>query len=135
MGADVILLIASILTVEETNRFAKLAKSLGLEVLLEVHSESEIGHWNPDINLIGINNRNLNNFVVEVENSFSLKSKLPTEAMAISESGLKTAETILDLREIGFQGFLIGERFLTTTDPIAACNKLVKQIKQGRKHS
>lgn len=132
IGADVILLIASILTVEETNRFAKLAKSLGLEVLLEVHSEAEIGHWNPDINLIGINNRNLNNFVVGVETSFILKEKLPSEVMAISESGLKTAQTIMDLRDIGFRGFLIGERFLTTTDPIAACNKLVKQIKQGR---
>jgi indole-3-glycerol phosphate synthase len=132
IGADVILLIAAVLTVQQTQNLARLAKSFGLEVLLEIHDETELEYWNPDIDLVGVNNRDLNTFQVNLETSFRLKSKLPTEVIAISESGLKSAETIFELQKIGFKGFLIGELFLSKTDPIAACNKLVKQIKQAR---
>jgi indole-3-glycerol phosphate synthase len=129
IGADVILLIAAALTPEETKRFARLAHSLGLEVLLEVHSEAEIAsHLSPEIDLIGVNNRDLATFTVSIEISERLAEKIPAAMTKISESGISSPEAIRQLRGCGYKGFLIGEAFMRTASPEGACRRLVEAI-------
>ncbi|HEY9559235.1 MAG TPA: indole-3-glycerol phosphate synthase TrpC [Anseongella sp.] len=128
MGADVILLIAAILTVHETERLARFAQSLGLEVLLEVHDEQELGHINSFINVVGINNRNLNDFTTDVQTSFRLGEKIPSSLVKISESAISDPAVILTLKEAGFRGFLIGETFMKETDPAAACLDFIRRL-------
>jgi indole-3-glycerol phosphate synthase len=129
IGADTILLIAAILTKQEVKSFARLAQSLGLEVLLEVHRKEELDHWTPEIGLVGVNNRDLVSFRLDVQTSHNLYTALPTEVVKVSESGLKDPETVALLYQTGYRGFLIGERFLTTADPAEACAKFIKQLK------
>lgn len=122
MGADAILLIAAALSVEECRILAETAHSLGLEVLLEIHSESELGHVNECIDMLGVNNRNLGTFHTDVENSFRLitamKEKTDVYApLFVSESGISDTNTVSRLRKAGFQGFLIGETFMKTEQP------------------
>ncbi len=130
IGADAILLIASILSEEEITRFTKLAKSLGLEILFEVHDESEIMKYNDEIDLIGVNNRNLNTFVTDFNYSKKIFEKLPEGAVKISESGINNPEVILDLKKTGFDGFLIGEYFMANGDPASNCHKFIQKIKE-----
>lgn len=129
MGADVVLLIAAILTQEESNYLANAARSLGLEVLLEVHNEEELKHVNQYVNIVGVNNRNLDTFEVDLETSVQLVNKIPNDFVKISESGISDVETILALRKIGYQGFLIGECFMKTENPGAACENFVQALK------
>lgn len=129
IGADVILLIASVLGKEKINEFTLLAKELGLEVLLEVHDESEIDYYVSQIDLLGVNNRNLNNFETTIEKSLSIFSKLPVEACLISESGIRTAKDVKTLKELGYQGFLIGETFMSKAFPGKALEDLVKRLR------
>ncbi len=129
-GADIILLIASILSKDEVKALAGLAVSLGLSVLLEVHDEEEIDKWNPHIAMVGVNNRDLKTFQTDVNRSFELLPKLPAEAIKISESGLKNPTEIIQLFEAGFQGFLMGERFMATEDPGRLLSEFMAQLKK-----
>ena len=129
MGADTILLIAACLSVAETGRLAAFARSLDLEVLLEVHDREELGHIGDDISLVGVNNRDLKTFQVELSRSIELKQYLPKEMVTISESGIQEVSTIRRLREAGFDGFLIGESFMKEPDPAIAFARFVNDLK------
>lgn len=128
MGADVILLIAANLTPKEVKRLAGFAKSLQLEVLLELHGEDELGHFCDEVDLVGINNRNLKTFEVNLEHSIRLAEKLPASKPKIAESGIDNVETILYLRQQGFSGFLMGERFMKHKEPAVAFADFVKEL-------
>jgi len=129
IGADAILLIAEILTASEVKKFTTLAHSLNLEVLMEVHSEIQLEKYEGNINLIGVNNRNLDTFVTDIQTSKDLFAKLPTEVVKISESGIHKIEAIHALQLIGYDGFLIGERFMATQNPGIACKEFIQNIK------
>ena len=129
IGADVILLIAACLTVSEVKQFAGLAKRLGLEVLLEIHNDEELAHICDDVDFVGVNNRNLKTFVVDIDTSLHLINKIPTEKLAIAESGISNIDTIVTLRNAGFKGFLIGENFMKEPDPSIAFANFVTQLK------
>jgi indole-3-glycerol phosphate synthase len=130
MGADVILLIAACLQPGETRSLAAMAHQLDLEVLLEIHEERELEHLNEFIDVVGINNRNLKTFSVEIDNSIRLADRLPTNKLRIAESGIRDIETILYLKAAGFNGFLIGEQFMKTPDPALAFASFVEQLKK-----
>ena len=131
IGADAILLIAACLTNKEMINLGSLAQSLGLSVLMEVHDEDELEKClNPHIDLLGVNNRNLKTFDVNIETSLYLVDKIPNEFIKVSESGLTDAKTILELKNNGYDGFLIGESFMKTENPALAMGQLVKQLKQ-----
>lgn len=128
IGADVILLIASCLTKEELKNYGKLAEDLGLDVLYEVHNQEELNKIELDNKIIGINNRNLKTFEVDLEHSIELASQIPESCIKVSESGISHPRIITGLREYGFQGFLIGENFMKTEDPGYACQEFISQI-------
>lgn len=128
MGASAVLLIASSLTIQETKQFAIKAKELGLDVLLEVHNEAELGHINEYVDVVGVNNRNLGTFVTDVQASFDLVDKIPNEFVKISESGISSPQTVLDLREVGYKGFLMGENFMKTDNPGEALANFIKEL-------
>ncbi|WP_294304211.1 indole-3-glycerol phosphate synthase TrpC [uncultured Chryseobacterium sp.] len=117
IGADVILLIAACLSPQQVQEFTALAHELGLEVLLEIHSEEELKHINPDINFVGINNRNLKDFKVDLQHSVDLKNKLPEGILSVAESGIYSEEDFKYLKEKGFDGFLMGEYFMKDENP------------------
>jgi indole-3-glycerol phosphate synthase len=127
-GADVILLIAACLEKEQAETLAKKAKSLGMEVLMEVHNAEELKLVNDFVDLVGVNNRNLKTFEVDVETSVELAGQITDRFVKISESGLAGAETIHYLRRRGFKGFLMGETFMKTENPGEACRKLIKEL-------
>ncbi len=129
IGADAILLITEILTKDEIAKFATLAASLGLEVLMEVHTIKQIDKYNPKVNAIGVNNRDLTTFTVDPDHSINLYPHLPTEVCKISESGIHDIPTMIKLKKAGFDGFLIGERFMKTKDPGLACQTFIKEYK------
>ena len=130
LGADIILLIAAILTPAEIDHLAKLAKSLGLNVLLEVHSLKELERSiNHNLDAIGVNNRNLADFTVSVETSYNLAEHIPGEFMKVSESAISNPETIRQLKKAGFNGFLIGENFMKQADPGEAMREFVKELR------
>lgn len=116
-GADVVLLIAACLTRNEVKHLSTTAKELGLDVLLEVHDDSELNHICDTIDLVGINNRDLKTFTVDIERSISLSHKLPLGIVKIAESGIDNALTISRLKDNGFSGFLIGEAFMKNHEP------------------
>lgn len=128
-GASAVLLIAACLTKQRCRELIEKTHSLGLEVLLEMHSEPELEYAELNPDLCGINNRNLGSFVTDVENSFRLASKLPTDAVKVSESGISSPDTIAALRKAGFHGFLIGETFMKTPDPGQALAGFIKSLK------
>ena len=129
LGADIILLIAAILTAAEIEKMGSLAKSLGLNVLLEVHNLEELQRSiNPKVDAIGVNNRNLANFSVSVDTSYQLADHIPHEFLKISESAISDPETIKGLKTAGFNGFLIGENFMKTQDPGQAMRDFVAQL-------
>ncbi len=130
-GADVILLIAAILTREEIKTFSELAKSLGLDVLLEVHNEQELEKsLMPSLDMLGVNNRNLKTFEVSLDTSKTLSQKIPDEFVKVSESGISSIEAIRDLKEYGYQGFLIGENFMKTDDPGANAKTFINELEK-----
>lgn len=128
-GADVILLIASCLSKQKVSEMAISAHQLGLEVLLEIHDEDEIGHICPEVDVVGINNRNLKDFSVDWKHSFALRNKIASDKMVIAESGIKDYDTIESLRKEGFNGFLIGETFMRTPNPGLAYQEFVSPKK------
>ncbi|WP_263603632.1 indole-3-glycerol phosphate synthase TrpC [Chryseobacterium sp. PET-29] len=117
MGADIVLLIAACLSISQVDEFTDLAHQLGLEVLLEIHTEEELKHYNKNIDLVGINNRNLKDFRVDLEHSVQLKNLLPKETFSVAESGIYSIEDFLYLKEKGFDGFLMGEYFMKDENP------------------
>ena len=127
-GASAVLLIAAELGREECRCLIGKAHALGLEVLLEMHSEPELEYAGLEPDMCGINNRNLGTFVTDVENSFRLAGKLPESAVKVSESGLSRPETLAELRQCGFRGFLIGERFMREPDPGAALGEFIARL-------
>ncbi len=130
IGADAILLIAAVLSKNEIKQFTSLAHNLGLEVLLEVHTQEELDKYIPEINLVGINNRDLNTFKVDFDNSIRLAELLPAETVKIAESGISDFKNIIELKKHGFEGFLIGENFMKTSNPAQACKKFIENISQ-----
>ena len=128
-GADVILLIAAVLSREEIKTFSELAKSLGLEVLLEIHNEEEL-HKSimPSLDMLGVNNRNLKTFEVNLETSKSLSELIPNDFVKVSESGISSIEAIQDLKQYGYQGFLIGENFMKTNNPGQSAKTFIEKL-------
>ncbi|PKA99367.1 indole-3-glycerol phosphate synthase [Flavobacteriaceae bacterium MAR_2009_75] len=129
-GADVILLIAAILSKKEIKIFSELAKSLDLDVLLEVHNEEEL-HKSimPSLDMLGVNNRNLKTFEVSLNTSKSLAEMIPDEFVKVSESGISSSEAIKELKPYGYQGFLIGENFMKTDDPGKHAKSFIETLK------
>ena len=130
-GADIILLIAACLSVAEVKELAAYTKTIGLEVLLEIHNEEELEHICDEIDMVGVNNRNLKTFEVSIENSLKLIEKIPAGKPAIAESGISNIATIQQLRTAGFKGFLIGETFMKEEHPGKAFEEFVVGLKPG----
>lgn len=129
MGADVILLIAACLRAEEVRLLAKTAQDLGLEVLLELHDESELEHVCEYTPIVGINNRNLKTFTVDIERSLAMASKLPEHCIKVAESGIDNIENVRLFRDHGFRGFLIGEHFMKSDDPVKAFREFADALR------
>lgn len=129
IGADVILLIASILTKKEIKQFSEFAKQLHLDVLLEVHNQTELEKSIiPSLDMIGVNNRDLKTFDVNLETSIKLSKLIPDDFVKVSESGISDTEAIKELKHYGFQGFLIGENFMKTDNPGASAKQFIKTL-------
>lgn len=128
-GADAILLIAACLERPDIQILSALAQQLGMEVLLEVHNADELEKSiMPSIDMIGVNNRDLTSFSVSLETSKSLVDQIPTEFVKLSESGLTSAESVFELRDCGYQGFLMGEYFMKTDDPGVSAQNFIKSL-------
>jgi indole-3-glycerol phosphate synthase len=119
-GADVILLIAACLSPQEVKTLSASAKNLGLEVLLELHDETELDHICDTVDLVGVNNRNLKNFEVDLEHSVRLAQQIDDKFIKVAESGINDVTNIHYLKQYGFKGFLIGEYFMKQPSPMAA---------------
>jgi len=129
IGADIILLIAACLSMDEVKRLTTFSKNIGLEVLLELHSEKELGHICDECEFIGINNRDLKTFNVDIERSLRMAEDIPLSKFKIAESGISSVENILLFKRHGFHGFLIGENFMKAPDPTIAFAEFVKKLK------
>lgn len=127
-GADAVLLIAADLNKEECRTLTRTAHDLKLEVLLEMHSEEELEYLDCEPDMAGINNRNLGTFHTDVANSFRLAEKMDTGAVKVSESGISNPDTVRNLREAGFRGFLMGECFMKEQDPGLALKQFIDAI-------
>ena len=130
IGADAVLLIAECLDKEQLAQLARQAKALGLEILMEIHSREQLDKYVPEIDAIGVNNRNLEDFTVDIATSLELIADLPKEAARVSESGLNDPQAIVELRQAGYEGFLIGEYFMKQAEPGKACQEFVQQIRR-----
>lgn len=128
VGADAVLLIAADLSKDQCRSLTRTAHDLKLEVLLEMHSEDELEYLDCDPDMAGINNRNLGTFHTDVANSFRLAEKMATEAVKVSESGISNPDTVRQLREAGFRGFLMGECFMKEKDPGLALKQFIERI-------
>ncbi len=131
IGADAILLIAAVLTKSEIKTLSNSAHSLGMEVILEIHEQEELLKINDDINIIGVNNRNLKTMEIDLEQSFKLSALIPPAVVKISESGIEDPATIIKLKEYGYNGFLIGSYFMKHARPEEACKEFITLINQG----
>ncbi len=130
-GADVILLIAAVLNPGQIKQFSALASSLGLEVLLEVHNQEELERsLLPGIQMLGVNNRNLKTFEVNLDTSRKLAEKIPEGVVKVSESGISDPTAIRDLHQYGYRGFLIGENFMRSDDPGQSALEFIKGLKR-----
>jgi indole-3-glycerol phosphate synthase len=129
MGADVILLIASVLSCSQVESMSKLCADLGMESVLEIHSRDEIDHICPSVNIVGINNRNLKTFEVDISNSIEIAGYVSDNFLKISESGITSPADVIKLSGAGFNGFLIGSSFMNSPDPSGSCADFIKGIK------
>jgi len=128
-GADAILLIAACLSEKQLKEFSVTAKGLNLDVLLEVHNEEELTKaLHPSVDMLGVNNRNLKTFDVSLDTSKALSEKIPNDFVKVSESGISSTKAITELKEYGFQGFLIGENFMKTDNPGAAASTFIQEL-------
>lgn len=128
-GASAVLLIAADLKRAQCKTLLHIAHELQLEVLLEMHSEHETQYAELEPDMCGINNRNLGTFVTDVQNSFRLASRLPTNSCKVSESGISQPETVKALQLAGFNGFLMGERFMATPQPGQSLKLFIDAVK------
>ena len=128
LGADIILLIAACLSKEEVENLSRFAKSFNLQVILEIHSEDELSYICDFIDVVGVNNRNLKKFETDINNSIKLADMIPSDFLKISESGISTSKEIFQLKEYGYDGFLIGENFMKNDDPVSACNDFIRKL-------
>jgi indole-3-glycerol phosphate synthase len=128
IGADVILLIAAALESQQILKLSVLARSLNMEILMEIHDYKELDKVNEHVNIIGVNNRNLKTFEVNTGISVEVADKIPSGFQKISESGISSAEIIKTMRHIGYDGFLMGEKFMSTPDPVNAFSEFVKEL-------
>jgi indole-3-glycerol phosphate synthase len=132
LGADVVLLIAAALTNQQIRLFSGVAHTLGLEVLLEVRSEAELEVCSDaEIDLVGVNNRDLADFSIDTERALRLAEKIPANLVKIAESGISNPATVRQLRKAGFRGFLIGEHFMKHEEPELACKRFIQNIAGG----
>jgi indole-3-glycerol phosphate synthase len=129
IGADAILLIASVLNNSTIRQLTLKAHDLGMEVILEIHDSSELAYVNRDIDIVGVNNRNLKKIETDVQISIDLAGKIPEEKLMISESGIHDPETINYLKSLGYRGFLIGEYFMKHNKPDKTCRKFIEKLK------
>jgi indole-3-glycerol phosphate synthase len=129
IGADAILLIAACLSKEKISKFSKLAKSLGLEILFEINGKKELDKIVPEIEIVGINNRDLKDFVVNTDVSIEIASLLPDNYVKVAESGINSVVMFQKLKSKGFKGFLMGEYFMKATQPEIECANFIKQLK------
>ena len=133
IGADVILLIAAALSTDDVKSLGSFAQSLGLEVLLEVHNQEELeSSLNPSVDLLGVNNRNLSTFETTVQTSKDLAELIPNDFVKVSESGISDPEVVVDLMSYGYEGFLIGEHFMTKGSPEKACRDFIKKVQSHK---
>lgn len=132
MGADIILLICEILTKEQVHQFATLARSLGMEVLLELHAEDQLVKYDDHVTMVGVNNRDLTTFEVDYDRSKKLFDRLPQDIIKVAESGLSEVDTLVMLYDYGFKGFLIGEQFMKQAKPGEACKTFIKEFVSNR---
>jgi indole-3-glycerol phosphate synthase len=131
-GADVILLIAAALSPKGTAELARFARSLGLETLLEVHSAEELSsHLCDDVDIVGVNNRNLHTFEVSTSLAEELVNSIPKSMCAVAESGISDAKTLLRLKKVGYRGFLIGEAFMRHGRPDEACQRFIQEVERN----
>lgn len=128
VGADVVLLIAAALTPDKTRDLARQAHNLGLEVLLEVHNREELDCANEFVDLLGVNNRNLKTFEVDINISKELAEFIPKEFIKISESGISDPQTVIELKSFGYQGFLMGENFMKEQNPADALKNFIDHL-------
>jgi len=132
-GADAVLLIAAILTRYELGILLEISHSLGMTALIEVHNRDELAKalkLSPGI--IGINNRNLADFSVDLGTTLSLRPLIPPEVVVVSESGIHTRDDVLSLQEAGVDAILVGEALVTSPKPAAKINELLGQFEQGK---
>lgn len=127
-GADVILLIAACLSPSEVKKLSSYAREIGLEVLLEIHNEEELDHICDTVDVVGVNNRDLKSFATDIQVSLDLIGKLPSGMPAVSESGIRDVQTMVTLRNAGFRGFLIGERFMREENPAIAFARFINEL-------
>jgi len=130
IGADAILLIGAVLSGEEIHKLSAFAKGLKMEVIVEIHDEQELKKIPEDVKIVGINNRNLKTFEVDLNNSERLLKLLPKDKIKIAESGIKSPEEGAMLKKMGFDGLLIGEQFMATIDPVAACRRFITKLEK-----
>lgn len=128
IGADFILLIASCLSKSQSENLAGLAKQLGMDVLIEIHTEEELNNVPDNVDIVGVNNRNLKTFEVDINNSISLSKSIPDQFVKISESGISDTDSIKKLWQHGFKGFLIGENFMKTENPGESCIAFINEL-------
>jgi len=130
IGADAILLIAAVLQEKELAKLAEFSQSLGLEVVVEVHTKDEIYDCLNLVDIVGVNNRNLKTFETTINTSLNLYDYLPEKVLKISESGIDNPEDVNLLRNRGYNGFLIGGSFMKDTRPEKACFRFIKELNQ-----
>lgn len=128
-GASAVLLIAADLKLDECRSLLRMAHELNLEVLLEMHAESELDYAALEPDMCGINNRNLGTFITDIQNSYRLAELLPKDACKVSESGISDPQTVRELRNVGFRGFLIGETFMKAENPGDALRLFIEKMK------
>jgi indole-3-glycerol phosphate synthase len=131
MGADVILLIAACLTQEESLHFSKIAHELEMEILLEIHNQAELAYIQPNIDVVGINNRDLKTFHTDIQRTIELAHQIPAEYVKISESGISEPETVIQLRKEGFKGFLMGENFMKAENQAKTLLDFIEKVNRS----
>jgi len=129
IGADAVLLIAECLSRQQLAQLAKTARNLGMEVLMEIHSGEQLAKYTEDVDAIGVNNRNLEDFSVDIGVSLELAPALPAGVVTVSESGLDDPQAVVELKRAGYRGFLIGEHFMREADPGKACREFIRQVR------
>ena len=131
IGASAILLIASILSKKETEQLASLAFSLGMDVLFEIHDENDLEKMSHNIRIVGVNNRNLKTFEINMENSLDLLHQLPAGCLKVAESGFQTMTDVKKMHARGYDAFLIGEKFMRSADPAKSAASFISGLKMA----